>query len=94
MRRDSNAENLRLVAMGLSIASVILVLVNAALALTNQTAAGAVAQRRDFINQTPQVARALQVVATTLAAQAGSDEPIKTLLTQNGITMTPTAQPK
>ena len=59
---------------------------NVALSLANGAEAGRVAQRRDFIAQTPQLARVVQLTASSLAATP-SDAEIHELLDRNGITV-------
>ena len=63
---------------------------NAALSLSNGDAAARVAQRRDFIAQTPQLARVVQLAASALAAR-NADPAIRELLDRAGIAPAPAA---
>ena len=75
--------------MALAVAAVVLLVVNTWLSFSNHDAQATLAQRQEFIGQTPQVARLIQTVATVVmeTAQRDNDEKLRALLTNNGITV-------
>jgi hypothetical protein len=82
-------------AMALAIASLVLVCVNAALILRNESAQAVVNQRQQFLNQTVQVSRVALVLVQTIAktAAATKDEALSQLLERHGVRLQPTQPP-
>jgi hypothetical protein len=78
---------LRPTATWLAVACVVLVLINAALLLRNQTAQGIVNQRQQAINQAVPLARASQLLIETTAkiAVASKDDALMGVLEHHGI---------
>jgi hypothetical protein len=78
---------LRPAATGLAIASIVLLVVNAALTLRNESAQAVVNQRQQFINQSAQVSRVALVLAQTIAktAVATKDDALMQLLDRHGV---------
>lgn len=69
--------------------ALLLVLANAVLVWTNQSAAVHVGARREFIAQTPRLARVSQLAVNALAGPAASDEAIRALLVRSGSVAAP-----
>jgi uncharacterized protein YpmS len=81
--------------MGLSALSLLLVVVNGALVIRNQSAQLQVNQRQQAINQGQQYARIRQIIAQVVAGIAvqKSDPDLTTLLARHGITINSQAAP-
>jgi hypothetical protein len=82
-------------AMALALASVVLVCVDAALTLRNESAQAVVNQRQQFLNQTVQVNRIAQVLVQTIAKTAvgTNDEALAHLLERHGVRLQQNAPP-
>lgn len=80
--------------MAMSVAALVLGGLNVALSLANGAEATRVAQRRDAIAQTPQLARVTQITTSALAGPAGSDAAIRELLQGNGVAVAAPAAPR
>jgi len=86
---------LRPAATALALASIVLLVVNAALTLRNESAQAVVNQRQQFINQTAQVSRVALVLVQTVAktAMANKDDALMQLLERHGVRLQPNAPP-
>jgi hypothetical protein len=71
-------------------AGLVLVVVDGALVLTNQTAQAEVNQRQQYITQSAQFARVQETLVRALAASAANnkDDQLRDLLAQHGISFT------
>src|SRR5258708_22536046 len=70
--------------------SVVLVIVNGVIFLTNQSAQAEVNQRQQFINQSAQLGRVQEVLVRALATSAANnkDDQLRDLLSQHGVSFT------
>lgn len=73
--------------MALAVAGALLAAADTWLSLSNQAMQAEAVRRQEFIAQTAQLARIDQAVAAALAeaAQRDANEPLRTLLSRNGI---------
>jgi hypothetical protein len=82
---------------GLASLALVLVVVNAALSVSNRSTQAEVNQRQQFINGNLQLTRVTETLVRTIAAAAYNtkDETLRNLLAQHGITytITPNAPP-
>lgn len=92
MRMNETATSawLRSAATLLAVASIVLVLVNAGLALRNQGAQGEVGQRQQIINQAAQYSRVSQLLVQTAGRIAinSKDDALSAALERHGIKLT------
>ena len=86
---------LRPAATALAIASIVLLVVNAALTLRNESAQAVVNQRQQFINQSAQVSRVALLLVQTIAktAAATKDDSLMQLLERHGVRLQSNAPP-
>lgn len=86
---------LRPAATALALASIVLLVVNAALTLRNESAQAVVNQRQQFINQTAQVSRVALLLAQTIAKTAitTKDDALLQLLERHGVRLQSNASP-
>jgi LAS superfamily LD-carboxypeptidase LdcB len=82
---------LRPAATALAVASIVLLFVNAALTLRNESAQAVVNQRQQFINQSAQVSRVALVLVQTIAKTAltTKDDALMQLRERHGVRLQP-----
>jgi len=82
-------------ATALAVASIVLLIVNAALTLRNEGAQAVVNQRQQFINQSAQVSRVALLLVQTIAktAMANKDDSLMQLLERHGVRFQPNPPP-
>ena len=86
---------LRPAATALAVASIVLLIVNAALTLRNEGAQAVVNQRQQFINQSAQVSRVALLLVQTIAKTAvtSKDDTLMQLLERHGVKLQPNPPP-